>query len=53
MEYPKTLEEFKHQFAAEAACVQYLYALRWPNGFTCARYGTLVQSVLIVFCGMK
>jgi len=38
-EYPKTLEELEHQFATEAACVQYLYALRWPDGFTCPRCG--------------
>jgi transposase-like protein len=39
-EYPKTLEEFEHQFATEAACIQYLYALRWPDGFACPRCGT-------------
>jgi len=38
-EYPKTLEELEHQFATEAACVQYLYALRWPDGFACPRCG--------------
>jgi len=38
-EYPKTLEELEHQFATEAACVQYLYAMRWPDGFTCPRCG--------------
>lgn len=38
-EYPKTLEEIEHQFATEAACVQYLYAMRWPDGFTCPRCG--------------
>jgi hypothetical protein len=24
-EYPKTLEEFEHEFATELACVEYLY----------------------------
>jgi transposase-like protein len=38
-EYLKTLEEFERQFATEAACVQYLYALRWPDGFICPRCG--------------
>lgn len=38
-EYPKALEELEHQFATEEACVQYLYALRWSDGFTCRRCG--------------
>ena len=38
-DYPKTLEEFENQFATEAACIQYLYALRWPDGFICPRCG--------------
>ena len=36
-EYPKTLEEFENQFSTEEACIQYLYALRWPDGFICPR----------------
>lgn len=27
--------EFKEQFITEAACIQYLVSLRWPNGFCC------------------
>ena len=38
-EYPKPLEEFERQFAAEEACIQYLYAVRWPKGFACPRCG--------------
>lgn len=38
-DYPKTLAELERRFATEAACVQYLYALRWPNGFGCPRCG--------------
>jgi len=38
-EYPKTLGELERQFATEPACVEYLYALRWPDGFACPRCG--------------
>lgn len=34
-EYPKTVIEFRDQFANEEACRGYLSALRWPNGFVC------------------
>jgi transposase-like protein len=38
-DYPRTLEELEHEFASEKACAQYLYQLRWPNGFVCPRCG--------------
>ena len=31
--------EMEHRFATEAACRQYLFELRWPEGFTCPRCG--------------
>ena len=37
--YPKTLEEFEEWFGSESACRGYLFTLRWPNGFSCARCG--------------
>jgi transposase-like protein len=36
-EYPKSLAEFEDQFADEEQCWQYLYRLRWPEGFCCPR----------------
>lgn len=36
-EYPLTLMEFEKQFSSEEACRDYLYKLRWPNGFVCTR----------------
>jgi len=36
-EYPLTLMEFEKQFYSEEACRDYLYKLRWPNGFVCTR----------------
>ncbi len=37
--YPKTLEEFEARFSREEACRNYLFQLRWPNGFSCPRCG--------------
>lgn len=36
-EYPKTLLEFEARFSTEEDCRDYLYQLRWPNGFCCPR----------------
>lgn len=35
--YPKTMFEFEQTFATEEACQEYLYPLRWPEGFICPR----------------
>ena len=40
-EYPKSLAEFESWFSSEQACRDYLYRLRWPNGFTCPRCSSL------------
>ena len=37
IEWPETALEFESRFATEEACRQYLYELRWPNGFQCPR----------------
>lgn len=34
-DYPKTMIEFERQFATEEACQEYLYHMRWPQGFIC------------------
>ena len=31
--------EFEHRFSSERACKEYLYQLRWPDGFVCPRCG--------------
>ena len=36
-DYPTTLIEFERQFSTEEACRDYLFKLRWPNGFQCSR----------------
>ncbi len=35
--YPRTLMELEEQFSTEAACMEYLRKLRWPNGFVCPK----------------
>jgi len=38
-EYPMALEEFEKKFNTEEACRDYLFNLRWPNGFECPKCG--------------
>lgn len=38
-EYPETLLEFERQFNTEEACLEYLFKLRWTQGFLCPRCG--------------
>jgi transposase-like protein len=39
VDYPRTLQEFDEWFSNEAACVEYLRRLRWPEGFRCLGCG--------------
>jgi transposase-like protein len=34
-DYPRTLVELERRFSDDAACRQYLFGLRWPEGFRC------------------
>lgn len=36
-DYPKNLEELETRFNNEQACRDYLFSLRWPDGFRCPR----------------
>ena len=38
-DYRRTLQEFERRFSSEEVCRQYLFALRWPEGFLCPRCG--------------
>ena len=38
-DYPPNLMEFEGRFSTEEACRDYLYQLRWPNGFCCSGCG--------------
>ncbi len=33
--YPRTMREFRDQFSARDACLNYLVESRWPEGFVC------------------
>ncbi|MGM0664442.1 MAG: IS1595 family transposase [Thermodesulfobacteriota bacterium] len=35
IDYPRTLQEFDEWFSTEQKCLDFLYKLRWPNGFIC------------------
>jgi len=36
-EYPRNVMELEKLFSTEEACKDYLFRLRWPNGFVCPR----------------
>jgi len=36
-DYPRTLAELEQRFSTDKACREYLFALRWPEGFVCPR----------------
>lgn len=38
-DYPRSLAELERRFASEAVCLEYLEALRWPDGFVCPHCG--------------
>lgn len=38
-DFPKNQTEFDRRFCDESACIEYLYQLRWPEGFICSRCG--------------
>lgn len=38
-DYPQTLGEFELRFGTEDACRDYLFQLRWPDGFRCPPCG--------------
>ena len=39
-DYPKTLTDLERRFSVDQACRDYLFALRWPDGFECPRCET-------------
>src|SRR5712691_10101572 len=53
-DYPRNLSELEARFSSEAACREYLFQLRWPDGFRCPRCGSAkcwpLRSVLLE-CG--
>ena len=39
-DYPRTAADFEVRFRSEQACREYLFQLRWPEGFRCPRCGS-------------
>jgi len=39
--FPETLVDFQRMFPTEQACLDYLMALRWPEGFACPACGVV------------
>ena len=37
--FPKSMAEFEERFSSEAACREYLFGVRWANGWRCPRCG--------------
>ena len=38
-DFPRDLPEFEARFSTNEACRDYLFRLRWPDGFRCPRCG--------------
>lgn len=38
-DFPKNQVEFDRRFCDEQSCLEYLFQLRWPEGFICSRCG--------------
>jgi len=36
-DYPRSIEEFESRFSCEERCREYIFQLRWPEGFRCPR----------------
>jgi transposase-like protein len=38
-DFPKSQIEFEKRFASEKACYEYLFKMKWPQGFVCPKCG--------------
>ena len=39
LRFPRSMAEFEERFSTEAACRDYLFRVRWPDGWRCPRCG--------------
>jgi transposase-like protein len=42
-DYPQSLLEFEDRFSSDKACREYLFQLRWPDGFRCPQCGAAAK----------
>ena len=50
-DYPRNLSEFNDYFSTGSACRDYLFRLRWPDGFQCPRgklFFRLIQQAVTI-----
>ena len=40
---PKNLMEFAHRFATDERCAEYLFELRYPDGYVCPKCGSALN----------
>ena len=45
-DFPRTIREFQRRFPDEAACREYLFASRWPEGYRCPACGSELATAL-------
>ncbi len=38
-DFPRSEKEFNRRFCDEGSCLDYLFSIRWPNGFRCSSCG--------------
>lgn len=44
--HPATIKDFNRLFPDEAACIEYIFRVRWPHGFRCPRCGADAAGVV-------
>ena len=52
-DFPKSQVEFDKRFSTQRACYEYLFKLKWPNGFSCVKCGQpayWVSSKFVYIC---
>ena len=47
-EYPANLVEFIDWFPSNEACLEYLEAVRWPDGFRCPKCGSEMKVIAVI-----
>jgi len=45
-DFPKSEIEFDLRFLNPSACYDYLFSIKWPNGFVCKKFMRIVQQVV-------